>query len=228
MKRMFFALAAVAATLLAVSPALADAPDKSKRPGQQVSLDGAYVFDGHASLRAGLKQVYNRKDGTSVYFGEDFGFFHSTCGSNAFCNNIGGHDTILALGVQVAEPNIFVALSQGSFAGNGGSLTGIGLGVEKVARNEVPFEVIGSFFYYPSATGTYGCPVTATPCYATPTSTNIEYHVVHYSLGAHYAIGDKPYYLSFGIVGDNGAAISANTPQTLNHNGAYVGFGLHM
>ncbi|MDP9110097.1 MAG: hypothetical protein M3M96_00480, partial [Candidatus Eremiobacteraeota bacterium] len=158
MNRTFFAMATLAVALLA-APAVAQTPPSpaeptpgpSSKPSQQVEMSMDYVFDGHASLRAGMKQIYNRKDGGgSVYFGEEFGFFHSTCGSRAFCNNVGGHDSDVRLGFQVAEPDIFIAIGSGSFAGNGASFSGLGLGIEKVPRGEKPFEPYGSLFLYPS------------------------------------------------------------------------------
>lgn len=229
---MLFAMAALLAGLM-VAPALAQSdeptPAPSQRPPQQVGMDVSYVFDGHSSLRAEMKQIYNKKDGTSVYFGEEFGFWHSTCGSAAFCNNVGGHDTDLRLGVQVM-PDIFIAAGSGSFAGNGLSLTGLGFGVEKLARGEKPMELTASYFYYPGAVGTYSCPLRTTPCYATPVVTNPEYSVSRYAVGGNYVIQGKPFYVTFGIAGDNATQSNPTTlqPQTFTHNGAYLGLGLRM
>lgn len=214
---------------LSVSPALAQSDDQPKRPAQQVSIEGSYVFDGQSSLRAGMKQIYNKKDGPSVYFGEDFGFFHSTCGSNAFCNNIGGRDSDLRLGVEVM-PDTFIALGSGTFAGNGASLTGLGIGLERLARGEKPFEITASLFWYPSENGTYSCPLKTVPCYPFATSTSIEYAVTRYALGGNYAIKDKPLYVTFGFAGDTGtpSVSSAVTPYTFSHSGAYLGLGFRM
>ncbi|MDP9017543.1 MAG: hypothetical protein M3N19_04415, partial [Candidatus Eremiobacteraeota bacterium] len=196
---------------------------------QQVLADGSYVFDGRSSLRVTMKQIYNRKDGgASVYFGEDYGFFHSTCGSAAFCNNIGGHDTDIRLGVQISESDIFVAVSSGSFAGNGASLSSIGFGFEKLARGEKPFESTASLFYYPGSSGTYSCPVTTAPCYLTPVGSTLDYKILRYTLGGHMAITGKPFYVNFGIAGDTGSpnVTSTLSPQTFTHSGAYLGLGV--
>ena len=208
-------------------------PEPSSRPAQQVTADFNYVFDGRSSLRAEMKQIYNRKDGTSVYFGEDLAFFHSTCGSNAFCSNVGGHDTDLRLGVQIANPDIFLALSSGNFAGNGASFAGLGFGLEKVARGEAPMELTASLFYFPSATGSYACPVTGPPgfsCFTTPVSAQTDFQIVRYSLGAHYQLGDKPFFVNVGIAGDNGRPNGGNAfqPIYMSHNGAYLGLGIKM
>lgn len=230
LNRMLFALVALALGFAALpAAAQTDANPNSNRPPQQVSADLNYVFDGHNSLRATMKQIYNRKDGGSIYFGEDIGFFHSTCGGAAFCNNIGGNDTDLRLGLQVAQPDIFLALSDGNFKGNGGSMTGLGIGFEKLARGEHPFEVTASLFYYPSAVGTYVCP-TVTPCYITPSSAQLDFRVTRYALGGHYALSTSPFYLNFGIAGDNGSpSVAGNlTPQSFTHNGAYLGLGLKL
>lgn len=231
MKRTLFALAAVLAGLMAAPAAAQEEPTPAptNRPPQQVAAEVSYVFDGHASLRAGMKQIYNKKDGTSLYFGEDFAFFHSTCGSAAFCNNVGGHDTDLRLGVQVL-PDIFIAAGSGSFAGNGVSLTGLGLGVEKLARGERPFEWTASLFYYPGETGSYACPLKTVPCYATATTTTPEFAVTRYAIGGNVNLQGKPFYVTFGIAGDNGSRTNdpALQPQTFTHNGGYLGLGFRM
>ncbi|GAC1659223.1 MAG: hypothetical protein NVS9B12_12110 [Vulcanimicrobiaceae bacterium] len=236
MTRTFFAMAALFASLLA-APALGQtapptpAPDASSRPAQQVLADGSYVFDGRSSLRFTMKQIYNLKDGTSVYFGEDFAFFHSTCGSSAFCNNVGGRDTDLRLGVQVAAPDIFLAASSGTFNGNGFSVRGLGFGVEKLARGERPLELTASFFYFPATVGTYRCPLAGAACYPAPTTTSPDYRVFKYAVGGHYALGDRPYYLNFGIAADNGSpnsAASSLQPWTFTHTGAYLGLGIKL
>ena len=239
MNRTFFAMSALCACLLAsraaaqtpaASPQAAEpTPEPSHRPSQQVAADGSYVFDGRSSLRMTMKQIYNRKDGSSVYFGEDFGFFHSACGASAFCNTIGGHDTDLRLGFQVAEPDVFLAVSSGNFAGNGGSLSAIGFGVEKLARGEQPMEITASFFYYPSASGTYSCPALAASCFTTPVSPNPEFQIVRYTVGAHYALGAAPFYVNFGVAGDNGKPNGSQLqPYVFSHNGAYLGLGFKM
>lgn len=221
-----------------VAPTATDAPSEptpgpSSRPPQQVMMSADYVFDGHASLRAGMRQIYNRKDGTSIYFGEDFAFFHSTCGSRAFCNNVGGHDSDVRLGFQIAEPDIFLAIGSGNFAGNGASFSGIGLGVEKVPRGEKPFEPYGSVYLYPSASGSYSCPVTFAACYAFPVSATTDFRIVRYTIGGHMNIKDKPFFIDFGYAGDQGTPNTPGgagtlNPWTFSHNGLYLGAGLKM
>lgn len=221
-----FAAPAVAQTTAPAEPT----PAPSSRPSQQVEMNVDYVFDGHASLRAGMKQIYNRKDGGgSVYFGEDFGFFHSTCGSRAFCNNVGGHDTDLRLGFQVAEPDIFIAIGSGNFAGNGASFSGIGFGIEKVPRGEKPFEPYASLFLYPSASGSYSCPVTTAPCYAGPVGSTTDFRIMRYSLGGHFDL-KGPFFADAGYAGDFGYPNTQSplSPQTFTHNGLYLGLGLKL
>lgn len=230
LKRTLFAIAALAIVALGTPARAQDtAPAPSatpKAPAQQVSIEGAYVFDGKNSTYVGLKQIYNKQDQPSIYFGEEFSFFNSPCDKAAYCTNVGGRGTDLRLGVEIAK-DIFFGAGLGSFSGRGFSGSGIGIGVEKLSRGTDPFEWVGSFFYYPSVPGTYACPV-PTGCFAPGvTYNNAEYAAYRYSLGAHYSLSKSPFYVTVGVKGENGTKQGA-FPLDFNHNGAYLGLGFRM
>lgn len=228
MKRTLFAIAALAVVALGAPARAQDTPasDSAKPPAQQVSIEGAYIFDGKNSTYAGLKQIYNKKDQPSIYFGEEFSFFNSPCDKAAYCTNVGGRGTDLRLGVEIAK-DIFFGAGLGSFSGRGFSGSSIGLGLEKLSRGTEALEWVGAFYYYPSVSGTYACPV-PTGCFAPGVVyNNAEYQAYRYSLGAHYSLSKSPFYVTVGVKGENGNKVSG-FPLDFNHNGAYLGLGFRM
>src|SRR5271165_7182538 len=100
------------------------------------------------------------------------------------------------LGVKIADPRYYIDVGYDTTTNNYGypTLTGAGVGIEKLPDLEKPVSYYGSFFFYPAVGGSYF-------------SKSVEYRLLKYSVGATLGFGPGfPLYLDVGALGAGGRA----------------------
>ncbi len=127
------------------------------------------------------------------------------------------------LGLKIADPRIYIGVGYMYRTTNYGypRQNGVGFGLEKLPDLDHTFSLYGSAYYYPSVKGTCGTDVCPTGPY------DLQYRILKYQIGAAINFG-KPagVFLDFGYLGDQGRN-KQNAPVDFNHNGPYVGLGIH-
>ena len=129
------------------------------------------------------------------------------------------------LGIKIADPRVYIAVGylwrNDNYEGTGSpnQQHGIGFGLEKLPDLDQTFSVYGSAYYFPSVT-------TSNQNLGNGTAGPIQYRVFKYSVGGTLGLGSSPFFLDFGLLGDNGQNVK-NAPANFSHNGLYVGAGLH-
>jgi hypothetical protein len=122
-------------------------------------------------------------------------------------------------GVKVIGPRIFGAVS---YLTRGGNLEprqhGLGYGIEKLADVDQNFSLHGSVFFYPNVGGQYRIGGIG--------SRAESFRVVRYLIGASIVPNHSPLFLDAGYLGDR-SNVRTDAPVGFNHQGPYVGLGLH-
>jgi len=126
---------------------------------------------------------------------------------------------------KLANPRIYAGVSYLQSSDNYGypHLNGAGFGFEKLPDFHPGFNLFGSAFYYPSATGDY----TVT----NPASSNAgktyrqQYGILKYDAGLALVFHQYPVYLYGGFSGDRYNA-RQNAPIDQTHGGPYLGLGV--
>lgn len=123
------------------------------------------------------------------------------------------------LGIKLFDPRFYLAASylwQNNLYGYP-TLHGIGFGGEKLPDLNQAISLYGSYYYYPSVSGTY-----------TPTGATLSYRVARYDVGLTWSFGGTgfPLFLDVGFLG-NYYTGRTNAPSNINKYGPYVGLGLH-
>jgi hypothetical protein len=128
-------------------------------------------------------------------------------------------DQDVRAGIKVTGPRIYGAVSylrRGSnFEPN---QRGLGFGIEKLADVDQNFSLHGSVFFYPNVGGQYSI--------AGAGSRDESFRVVRYLIGASIVPNHSPLFLDAGYLGDR-SNVRTDAPVGFNHQGPYVGLGLH-
>jgi hypothetical protein len=148
-------------------------------------------------------------------FGNHYTQFATFNGGTAFTPVFMGRQSTLDLRLeyQIASPRVYVGVAYLHAANDYGypTLTGVGVGVEKLPDLRTGLSLYGSAFYYPNASGTSGF--------------QQQYQIIKYDLGVALVAAHVPVYLFGGYAGDRYTA-TKNAPIGQIHEGPYVGLGV--
>jgi len=130
-------------------------------------------------------------------------------------------DFDVRLGLKVIDPRIYIGVGYMYRTNNYGypHLGGWGAGVEKLPDLDQTFSIYGSAWYYWNVTGTCGTDVCPTGPYT------LAYNVFKYQIGGNIVLGNSPFFIDLGWLGDR-MTNRSNAPIDATHNGGYVGLGL--
>jgi hypothetical protein len=126
---------------------------------------------------------------------------------------------------QIAAPKVYVGLGYLQTTTNYGypKLTGIGVGIEKLPDLRKGFNLSGSAFYYPTATGDYTVANALSP--NNGVTYRQQYQITKYDIGASLVLGSSPVYLYGGFSGIR-YTVKQNAPIGQTHDGPYLGLGV--
>ncbi len=124
---------------------------------------------------------------------------------------------------EIFKPHIYVGLGYLQASNNYGnpSVTGGGLGLEKLPDFTGGLGWYGSLFYYMNPRGTYTVPTGPNAGIQYTTA----YQIYKYDLGINYGFGDLPFYVFGGYSGDKYTHKQAS-PSDQTHSGLYAGLGV--
>jgi hypothetical protein len=129
------------------------------------------------------------------------------------------YDNDVRAGVKVTRPRIYGAVS---YLTRGSNIEprqhGFGYGIEKLADVDQNFSLHGNVFFYPNVGGQYTV--------AGAGSRDVSYRVVRYLIGASIQPNHSPVFLDAGFLGDR-SNVRTDAPVGFNHQGPYVGVGIH-
>ncbi len=194
-------------------------------------VSGLYALkDSPLAVKLDFRQdVYVTSDQLTDVNGNHFTSFSTIDGGTALTPVFLARQSSLdaRLLYQIAAPRISVGVGYIHTANNFGypQLNGLGVGIEKLPDMRGGFNLFGSAFYYPTASGTYTI--------ADPASINFgksyrqQYAILKYDVGAALVFGRSPVYLYGGLSGDRYTA-KQNAPIGQVHDGPYLGLGLKL
>ena len=124
------------------------------------------------------------------------------------------------LGINVANPKLFLVGSYERFSGNYGYpiLEGPGAGLEKLPSFQQLLDLYGSFLYYPQLEGKY--------IDIFGNAQQLQYRFLKYQAGLVFSPASLPVFLDAGFLG-NRANAKQNAPADTTESGFYAGLGLH-
>ena len=129
------------------------------------------------------------------------------------------YDYDVRAGLKVTGPRIYGAVS---YLTRGGNLEprqhGVGFGLEKLADVDQNFSLHGNVFFYPNVNGRYSVGGAG--------SYGVSYREVRYLIGASIQPNHSPVFLDAGYLGDR-SRVRTDAPVGFNHQGPYVGLGIH-
>jgi hypothetical protein len=129
------------------------------------------------------------------------------------------YDADVRAGLKVTGPRIYGAVSYLTRGSNYGPRQhGVGYGIEKLADVDQNFSLHGNVFFYPNVNGQYSI--------AGVGSRGLSYREVRYLIGASIAPNHSPVFLDAGFLGDR-SNVRTDAPIGFNHQGPYVGLGIH-
>jgi len=157
--------------------------------------------------------------------GNPFTTFNTIDGGTATVPQFLGRQSTLdgRLEYQIAKPHVYVGVGyiQGSNNYGDPSVTGGGIGLEKLPDFTGGLGWFASFFYYPNARGQYTVPTGPNAGLNLTTA----YQIYKYDLGINYEFGDTPFYTYAGFSGDRFTFKQAS-PSNETHAGPYLGLGV--
>jgi len=122
-------------------------------------------------------------------------------------------------GIKVTGPRIYGAVSYLTRGSNFEPRQhGLGYGIEKLADVDQNFSLHGNVFFYPNVNGQYSVGGVG--------SYGVSYREVRYTIGASIQPNHSPVFLDAGFLGDRSHA-RTDAPVGFNHQGPYVGLGIH-
>jgi hypothetical protein len=129
------------------------------------------------------------------------------------------YDEDVRAGIKVTGPRIYGAVS---YLRRGSNFEpterGLGYGIEKLADVDQNFSLHGNIFFYPNISGRYS--VGGAGNYG------VSYRAVRYLIGASIQPNHSPVFLDAGFLGDRSHP-RTDAPIGYNHQGPYVGLGIH-
>jgi hypothetical protein len=192
--------------------------------GASYVASGAYLFDPFA-VKVDWRQNQYSTSANSSFAGNPFTQFNTIDGGIALVPQFLARQSTLdgRLEYQIAKPHIYVGLGYIQASNNYGnpSVTGGGVGLEKLPDFTGGLGWYGSIFYYMNARGQY----------TIQTGPNVggnfttAYQIYKYDLGLNYGFGDTPFYLFGGYSGDKYTHKQAS-PSDQTHSGVYAGLGV--
>ncbi len=130
------------------------------------------------------------------------------------------YDYDVRAGIKVTGPRLYGAVS---YLTRGSSFEprehGVGYGIEKLADVDQNFSLHGNVFFYPNVGGQYGVA-------GAGSGLGVSYREVRYLIGASVQPNHSPVFLDAGFLGDRSKP-RTDAPVGFNHQGPYVGLGLH-
>ena len=131
------------------------------------------------------------------------------------------YDYDVRAGVKVMGPRIFGAVSYLTRGSNFEPREhGLGYGIEKLADVDQNFSLHGNVFFYPNVGGQYGVAGMRRNGFG------VSYREVRYLIGASIQPNHSPLFLDAGFLGDRSKP-RTDAPVGFNHQGPYVGLGIH-
>ena len=129
------------------------------------------------------------------------------------------YDQDVRAGIKVTGPRMYGAVSYLRRGSNfEPTQRGLGYGIEKLADVDQNFSLHGSVFFYPNVGGQYSVGGIG--------SRAESFRVVRYLIGASIVPNHSPLFLDAGYLGDR-SNVRTDAPVGFNHQGPYVGLGLH-
>ena len=192
--------------------------------GASYVASGAYYFHPLA-IKVDWRQDQFQTSNNAPSAGAPFTQFNTIDGGVSFVPQFLARQSTLdgRLEFEVWRPNIYLGLSYLQASNNYGdpSLTGPGVGLEKLSDFTGGLGWFGSFFYYPNQRGEYTVPTGP----AAGVKFTTAYQVYKYDLGLNYQFGDTPFYIFGGFSGDRFTKKQAS-PSSQTHAGPYLGLGV--
>ncbi|MEA2720789.1 MAG: hypothetical protein QOJ39_2653 [Candidatus Eremiobacteraeota bacterium] len=129
------------------------------------------------------------------------------------------YDYDVRAGLKVTGPRVYGAVSYLTRGSNFEPRQhGIGYGIEKLADVDQNFSLHGNVFFYPNVNGQYSVGGAG--------SRGVSYREVRYTIGASIQPNHSPLFLDAGFLGDR-SNVRTDAPVGFNHQGPYVGVGIH-
>lgn len=130
------------------------------------------------------------------------------------------YDYDVRAGVKLIGPRVYGAVSYLTRGSNFEPRErGLGYGIEKLADVDQNFSLHGNVFFYPNVGGQYGV-------VGVGNGFGVSYREVRYLIGASIQPNHSPLFLDAGFLGDRSKP-RTDAPVGFNHQGPYVGLGLH-
>ncbi len=128
-------------------------------------------------------------------------------------------DEDVRIGLKVTGPRVYGAVSYLRRGTTNAEPTehGIGYGIEKLADVDQNFSLHGSVFYYPNLGGDEN---------AFGTGYGVSYRDLRYLIGISLQPNHSPVFVDAGFLGDR-SYVRTDAPVGFNHQGPYVGLGIH-
>ena len=192
--------------------------------------EGAVLFNPWALKLDWQREGYLTADNATDALGNHLTQYHTPEGTVNVVPEFKAHQGTFdaRLEYKLLDPHIYIGvgyvIASNSYAVPGYSTYhGPGIGVEKLPDFPQQFSIVGSFFYYPDAKGTYTEHNPADPNFGL--SFEQKYNIYKYDIGFTYLISNTPVYLTAGFAGDRYSAVS-NAPVDQTHAGPYLGAGI--
>jgi hypothetical protein len=130
------------------------------------------------------------------------------------------YDGDVRAGLKVAGPRLYGVVSYLTRGTNTGEPRehGIGYGIEKLPDLDQNFSLHGSVLFYPNVGARYAINGAG--------SNGVSYREVRYLIGASIQPHGAPVFLDAGFLGDR-SRVRTDAPVGFNHQGPYVGLGIH-
>ncbi|MBV8332217.1 MAG: copper amine oxidase N-terminal domain-containing protein [Candidatus Eremiobacteraeota bacterium] len=129
-------------------------------------------------------------------------------------------DWDIRVAARVINPRIYIGVGYLWRSTNYGypTMNGVGFGIEKLPDLNIALSFYGSFWYYPSVSGSITTGVK-------PASYQLSYTMYKYQLGLNYVIANSPVFLDVGWMG-NALNNRTNAPANVTAQGPYAGLGI--
>lgn len=130
------------------------------------------------------------------------------------------YDADVRGGLKVTGPRLYGVVSYLARGSNTGEPRerGIGYGIEKLPDLDQNFSLHGSVLYYPNVGARYSIDGVG--------SNAVSYRVVRYLIGASIQPNHSPVFVDAGFLGDR-SRVRTDAPVGFNHQGPFVGLGIH-
>lgn len=136
----------------------------------------------------------------------------------------------IRFGLNVAKPRVYLGVG-GFFERKQylayPSLSGVGVGAEKLPDLDRAISYYGNVWYYPNVSGTYTYPASTLLGPLSQSKIRLSYSTIKFALGATIGLGHGPFYIDLGYAGESMRAKS-NAPSDTQVSSPFVGVGVHL